>query len=332
MGNQQPKMTIKAKGRGPMPVGFMPGQMGPMTGVPMGYPTTTTVRTVGVPPQYVPPPVVPTYPVAAPMATTITETASTMPMLPPRLPAVPYIEYPMQPGVFTTVQAGPSMVETHTVQQPPYIATPMLDETFITATAPPTPSPMRTPQQSPQMAQMTYTQAPPPLPVGYEQVDELFTSGRAQEMYATDNEREDDTDSYTSYEEEIYTAPPRRPALSTYSRQQRSPNYSPNYGTASVRSARSSPPLALSGSLSARRFAAYDRYADADYADASYDRYAYDRFADSGYDHASTIARNELGLTRSLAYDRYQDRVNSRVSLYRPVPDANGFYPNAYHI
>jgi len=309
--NSQPKMTIRARGRGPIPPALLNLQNGVEYG---GIPTSTVVTTQSAMPPMMPmgmPMGMPTYPVGGPvmappvMATaTTTDTVISGPMLPPRLPPVPVIEHPMQPGIYGATQVGPSTYETQIFSQAPFVANqPFLEETTIThhATAPPQPSPQPSPPVTYQQQQL---QQMPPLPAGYANQMEYYQGNAA---YASDNEDEDDTASYTSFEEEVYVMPTRRDlAPPVYSRRS-SPNFAPTFIRESpppYSTRDSPPPSGLSGiPLSARTRSAIS------YAESPYERYG-----------------------RSRAFERYQERVNSRMSSYDQMPDQYGFYPNAYRI
>jgi len=201
---------------------------------------------------------------------------------------------------------GPSTYETQVYSAPPFVANqPFYEEeaTIINATAlqpSPQPSPPVTYQQQQLLQQM------PPLPTGYANQTEYYQGNAA---YASDNDEEDDTASYTSFEEEVYVVPRRDLAPPTYSRRaspsqfSRTPTFIRESPPPYSRIRDSPPPAAASIPLSARTRSAYT------YAESPYERYG-----------------------RSRAFDRYQERVNSRMSSYDQMPDQYGFYPNAYRI
>jgi len=322
--NSQPRVVVKAKGRGPIPPAIQLLQNPEFLNTGITTPAMLTGTAAAYPPPIMPVPLA--NPMAAPpmMATaTTTDTVLSGPMLPPRLPPVPMIDHPMQPGIYGATAVGPSVAETYVVQHQPFVAgggPGYLDEAAIfNASAPMQPSPMPSPQPSPpatmQQQQLFLQQQQhsltPPLPAGYADQTEFYQGNAA---YANDNEASDDDDSgsYTSFEEEVFVAPARRDLPIPSYTQRRSPNFMPT-ATTRIRDSpqplfvrEATPPLYVRESptpLSARTRAAYAA------VETPYDRY-----------------------NRSRAYERYQERVNSRMSAYEQVPDRYGFYPNAYRI
>jgi len=195
LGRKQHKVKVTARGRGtaPPPELMVPNALIP-TMMPPAAPMGATYTTMMPPPAPIMPPTYNTVMHAGPMPAPPMVVGETAPVVTTETLAV---QYPTESRVMA--YAPPSMVEETTVYQQ--------------ALPPPAPAPQEAP------VEISLQRIQPPLPAGYESDEEFLQSVKyAQKDVLTD----DDTDSYTSFEEEVYcivppgTRAPRDLPLNSY--------------------------------------------------------------------------------------------------------------------
>jgi len=171
LGRKQHKVKVTARGRGtaPPPELLVPNAMIPTM---------------------MPPP--------APITSTYT-------MMPPPAPIMPPMQPMQAPHMVVGATAPVVTTETLAVQYPTesrvmqYAPPPLVEETTVYQQALPPPAPVEA------QIEIALQRVQPPLPAGYESDEEFLQSVKyAQQDVLTD----DDTDSYTSFEEEVYCIVP----------------------------------------------------------------------------------------------------------------------------